>query len=559
MRLFLILGSLTGLGLAIAGTAAGTRRDAPAVTLAILGAAGLTLGLVDVRAAVLAATAGGLFGVLVTLVPRGARAGATVGILEARAVVVAGALAIAATAWFGRDLSQMAAQPVVFGLAYLAFAIAVAIRFGEIPFHLWAARLTDVVPETSLPVLTALAPASLAIVALAWIDGSVTPLAVDLDAERLIVLGVALASIVLAGVAATLQEDIEHVLGYSIVGDAGVILLAFVALDPAAGPPARLWVLAFVVARSAFAAWVAGIRAGFWTGRVADLRGWARRSPVLALAFLLVVLASVGFPGLAAFDARSSVVSLSLDPRLATPVLLATLLPLVYYGRLLAIGLSRPDREAEPVDAWRPRLTRPDVTAVRPWLRAIVGRQPRLHDGPHRGPARPAGGGHLGRRVRWPGDRGGTTGEAALAEPAPSRARRASERVGGAERERGALARRAPSRGPASRPGGPYSFGASTQRSMSRSYSCSSAGSNHRASSDAADSALSEACTMFCAVSSAKSPRIVPGAASCGRVAPLIARTTAIAFGPSSASATSGPEMMNSTSPAKNGFSRCAS
>ena len=71
---------------------------------------------------------------------------------------MAGALAIAATAWFGRDLSQLAAQPVVFGLAYLAFAIAVAIRFGAIPFHLWAARLTDVVPETSLPVLTALAP-----------------------------------------------------------------------------------------------------------------------------------------------------------------------------------------------------------------------------------------------------------------------------------------------------------------------------------------------------------------------------------------------------------------
>ena len=41
---------------------------------------------------------------------------------------------------------------------------------------------------------------------------------------------------------------------------------------------------------------------------------------------------------------------------------------------------------------------------------------------------------------------------------------------------------------------------------------------------------------MFWAVSSAKSPRIVPGAASCGRVAPLIARTTAMAFGPSSAS-----------------------
>ena len=105
----------------------------------------------DPRLAVLAATTGGLFGVLITLTPRDGRAGATVGIRETRAVVVAGALAIAATAWFGRDLSQLDAQPVVFGLAYLAFAIAVAMRFGAIPFHLWAARLTDVVPETAFP------------------------------------------------------------------------------------------------------------------------------------------------------------------------------------------------------------------------------------------------------------------------------------------------------------------------------------------------------------------------------------------------------------------------
>ena len=76
---------------------------------------------------------------------------------------------------------------------------------------------------------------------------------------------------------------------------------------------------------------------------------------------------------------------------------------------------------------------------------------------------------------------------------------------------------------------------------------------------EAAVASPSEAWIRFCAVSSAKSPRIVPGAASCGRVAPLIARTTAIAFGPSSANATSGADVMNSTRPVKNGFSRCAS
>lgn len=370
LRLFLVLGSLVGLGLALAGLASGTRLDAPAVTLAILGATALTLSLIDPRAAVLAATAGGLFGVLVAPVPSGGRAGATIGIREARAVVVAGALAIAATAWFGRDLSQLAAQPVVFGLAYLAFAVAVAMRFGAIPFHLWAARLADVVPETALPILTALAPASMAIVALAWTDTSVAPLLIDLGPARAIVLAIAIASIVLAAIAAFVQDDIEHILGYSIVGDAGVVVLALAALEPEAWAPARTWILAFVVSRSAFAAWIAGIRAGFWTGRVADLRGWVWRSPILALAFAFVAVASIGLPGLAAYDARTTLVNLSLDGPLATLVLVATLGPLAYYGRLLAIGLLRPDRALQPVNAWRPSITAPDVTVTRRWLQA---------------------------------------------------------------------------------------------------------------------------------------------------------------------------------------------
>ncbi len=338
------------------------------MTLGILAATGLTLGLVDPRAAVLVATAGGLFGVLVTLVPSGGRAGATVGIRESRAVAVAGALAIAATAWFGRDLSGLTAQPVVFGLAYLAFAVAVALRFGEIPFHLWAARLADVVPETALPILTAYAPASLAIVAVTWIDASVAPLATDLGPDRVIVIGIAVASIVLAAVAAFVQDDIEHILGYSIVGDAGIVILSLAALGPEAWAPARTWILAFVIARSAFAAWVAGIRAGFWTGRVGDLRGWALRSPLLTVAFGLVVIASVGYPGLASFEARTAIIEGALPGPFATVVLIAALAPIAYYGRLLVIGLRRPDRVLDPVDAWRPVVTPLDVTAIRPWL-----------------------------------------------------------------------------------------------------------------------------------------------------------------------------------------------
>ncbi len=369
IRLFLVLGSLVGLGLALAGLASGTHRDAPMVTLATLGIAGLTLSLTDPRSAVVAATAGGLFGVWLTLAPGEDRLGATLGIRELRAVIVAGTMAIAATAWIGRDLTQLAAQPVVFGLAYLSFALAVAVRFGAIPFHLWAARLTDAAPETSLPIITVLAPASLAIVALAWTDASIAPLLVDLEMERVVVLAVAVASIVLAALAAFVQDDLEHVVGYSIVGDAGVVLLALAVLEPAGWAPARIWILVFIVTRSAFAAWAGGIRTVFRTGRIDDLRGWVIRSPILAVAFGLIVVAGVGLPGIVAFEARSSLVALALDGPIASLVLVGTFAPLTYYGRLLTIGLGQPAEPVDPATDWRPHLRRVDLTAPIAWLR----------------------------------------------------------------------------------------------------------------------------------------------------------------------------------------------
>lgn len=369
LRTFLILGSLVGLGLVVAGLAGRTRHDLPAVTLATLGLGALTLGLTDPRLAVIAGTTGGLCGALLTVGRDGDRAGATIGIRDVRAVVVAGALAIAASAWIGRDLSQLDAPPVVFGLAYLALAIAVAIRFGAIPFHLWAARLTDAVPEAALPVVTVLAAAPFAIVGLGWADTTIAPLLVDLGAERGVILAIAVASIVLAALAALVQDDLEHVVGYSIVGDAGVALLAIVALDPAAWAPARTWILALVVTRSAFAAWAGGLRVVFGTGRIIELRGWVIRSPLLAAAFGLIVVAALGFPGLAAFEARGTLVDLAVDGPMAALVLLGTFAPLAYYGRLLSVGLGRPDGPPDPEIDWRPRVGRVDLTELGSWWR----------------------------------------------------------------------------------------------------------------------------------------------------------------------------------------------
>jgi hypothetical protein len=94
------------------------------------------------------------------------------------------------------------------------------------------------------------------------------------------------------------------------------------------------------------------------------------RSPILAVAFGLVVIASIGVPGMAAFDARNSLVGLAIDGPLAMLVVLGTLAPLAYYGRLVSIGLGRPDGPPAPEVGWRPRAARIDLTQIGTWWRA---------------------------------------------------------------------------------------------------------------------------------------------------------------------------------------------
>ena len=76
--------------------------------------------------------------------------------------------------------------------------------------------------------------------------------------------------------------------------------------------------------------------------------------------------------------------------------------------------------------------------------------------------------------------------------------------------------------------------------------------------SRAADSSESEPWTMLVPTAIAKSPRIEPVLASSGLVAPISWREALTTSSPSSTTATSGAEVMKSTSSPKNGRSACS-
>jgi formate hydrogenlyase subunit 3/multisubunit Na+/H+ antiporter MnhD subunit len=353
-RLFALLGSVVGLGLVLVGLLTSSDRDVPGVTAIGLGAAVLALALPDPGQAVVSVTIGGLVGVLVTALPGEAARGALVGIREIRAVAIGGALAIVAAAWVARPLETLAREPAVFGFAYLGFVLAVAIRFGAIPFHFWAARLADSAPASGLPLLMAWSPAALAAVALAWVDGSVAPLLLPLENERALVAAIGAVSIVLGIVAAWVQDDLEHVLGYTIIADAGVAILGLAVLDPAAWQPTRTWLIVFLVGRSAFAAWVAAIHGAFGTRRLPELSGWLRRAPVLAASLAVIAVASIGWPAMVAWEARARLEGLALPSLLAAAVGLAPLLAIAIYARIVAVGLAQPGRAVDEGMSERP-------------------------------------------------------------------------------------------------------------------------------------------------------------------------------------------------------------
>jgi len=256
-------------------------------------------------------------------------------------------LGIAVIAWAASPVGPLANGPPVgdpeleaaASLTLLGIVAAVAIRSGLIPAHVWAARFSEGVSPLAVPAALVWGPAAFMLVALDWAQVAVGPVQIE-GLEELIIFIAAVASIVVGGFAAMLHDDLEHILGYSILQDAGLAVLAFAAINTGAPDAARDWLVATATVKTALAGWVAVMRTTFGAHRLGDLSGWARSSPALAVAFGIIFVAAVGTPGMALFDARITLVGGALAGPLGLVLLLVAFTPIVYLGRVGLTGLG---------------------------------------------------------------------------------------------------------------------------------------------------------------------------------------------------------------------------
>ncbi len=360
----LVVGLALGAGLLLlVVTRLGTWQPAGPPTL-LAAALGITLaaGLSDPSPALLAAAAATLATSILALGSPAAPSRVRALAREARGAVTAAAGALVAAAVVagpGASAGGPTIAPAVAGLVLLLAALVLAHRFGAIPLHARTARLADAAPSSTFAVLVVLVPVGWVIALLAWAPGALGPYSAGMGLERALIVGLALATIVLGTVAALVQDEVEHVIAYTVALEAGVALLAFAALDPGVAGSARTWLIVFLATRLALVGWAIAFRSTFGTGRLAETAGWARRAPALATCLVIVLVAAVGWPGIAAWDARLAV----LQGAAAGPALLLAYLGTLGTGlalaRMLAIGAARPSRIVIAAPGELPRLPAP--------------------------------------------------------------------------------------------------------------------------------------------------------------------------------------------------------
>ena len=361
---FLACGTATAFLLCVVGLGTTWPERLGPAALALFGGLAVAMTATDAGVALSAGAAAATVGALVFFRSDGTRTEAAAagepdrhdgGLAEMRTIgLVVGALLIAAVAVL-RPAWTSQNDGAIFVLGLPGLGIAIAVRGGAVPFHGPAARLRSRATPMASALLLVWMPAGLGVLAISW---SALAFHVSGDAMNSVVLLlqiVAVATLLLGAVGALVHDELEEIAAYSIVQDGAFVLLALAARSDAAAEPARLWLLVFVAAKTGLVAWVAATARAFHTTNLGQMRGWLRRTPILGLALVAIVVATLGWPGSAVFEARASLIRLGLAGNLGFLGAAAVLLSITYYGRLLFVGLMSPGDTVRAARSERPR------------------------------------------------------------------------------------------------------------------------------------------------------------------------------------------------------------
>ena len=245
-----------------------------------------------------------------------------------------------------------AAHGAGFVIAVAFIVVAVAFKFGAVPFHMWVPDVYHGAP-TSVTLLISTAPklASFALVMRLLVYG----LGADPALWVQMLSALAVLSLLLGNILAIAQTNIRRMLAYSAIANVGFILLGFITAQTGGYRAALTYTLVYVLTTlGSFGVVLLAARSDGEADDLDDYKGLGARDPLLALLMLGLMLSTAGVPPLVGFWAKLWIIQALLHTHhvwLATVAVLTSVVGAYYYLRVIWYMYFDPGRAQTPIES----------------------------------------------------------------------------------------------------------------------------------------------------------------------------------------------------------------
>ena len=222
----------------------------------------------------------------------------------------------------------------IFAMVFIL--VGLAFKVSAVPFHMWTPDVYEGAP-TSITSYFAAVPkvAGLAVL----IKFMFIPFANILLEWQTIMIFISIASMILGAVAAIGQKNIKRLLAYSSIGHVGYAL-AGVATGAITGYKSSIVYIAIYVIMNIgiFSCLYLLKKDGEYKENISDLSGISKKSPLLAISFLIILFSLAGIPPLGGFFAKFYIFTAVIEQQMYTLAiigLLTTVISAFYYLRII--------------------------------------------------------------------------------------------------------------------------------------------------------------------------------------------------------------------------------
>ncbi len=254
---------------------------------------------------------------------------------------------ITGTLDLGTLAQQLGSSPGLgFTLALSFVIVAIAFKFGAVPFHMWVPDVYQGAPVASAALVATVSKIASFAMAFRFLSEGLA--LQSLDWGRMLGL-LAIVSVVAGNLVAVAQTSLLRMLAYSAIANVGFVLLGFSSASGIGYSAALYYTLAYVLTTvAAFAVVLVSGREGCEADQLEHYKGLHQRDPLLAAVLAVVMFSTAGIPPFIGFWAKLNIIQALLGSGLLAYAIIAVLASVIgafYYLRIVWLIYFEPPAE----------------------------------------------------------------------------------------------------------------------------------------------------------------------------------------------------------------------